>query len=354
MNFTALLLSAALLATGASASSQDVQPPPAGSAPFLPAAASAENTPPESASPPSGAASPKSSYGIFPIWGDKVRQAGFELPPPFGVMVNYYYQRSKVKISNLKLGVNDGPLRDASFIEFGDATARGSALAVRPSIMILPFLSFYGVVSSGSSGTDVAVTSPTSFTTTAESGATVLTLGATLQAGYKGFFAVADFNASVADVERIADLMGANLLSFRLGYNYRFGPEGRGIALWAGASGQVIAVDTSGSVTLAEVLPPPSQDQVDRVQARCDQLGPRDPRRDACLELAGKLQDWTNGTDPKASVSYSLEKRPKDIWNMLLGAQFALDRNWQFRVEAGFLGSRTSALAGTEYRFDIH
>jgi hypothetical protein len=299
-------------------------------------------------------AQPPEAHGIFPLWGDKVREAGFELPPPFGVMVNYYYQRSKVRIENLKLGVNDGPLRDATFIDFGDATATATALAVRPSIMILPFLSFYGVLSSGSSSTDVVVTAPTSFTTTAESGANVVSLGATLQGGYKGFFGVVDFNASVADVDRISDLLGANLLSFRLGYSYKLGPPGRALAFWAGASGQVIGVDTAGSVKLADVLPAPSQDQVDRVQARCDQLGPRDPRKQSCTDFAAKLQGWTNGTDPAASVAYSLEKHPKNVWNMLAGAQYAHDRNWFFRLEAGFLGSRSSAMAGTEYRFDIH
>jgi hypothetical protein len=38
---------------------------------------------------------------------------------------------------------------------------------------------------------------------------------------------------------------------------------------------------------------------------------------------------------------------------MVAGAQFALDRNWYFRMEFGFLGSRTSFLVGTEYKFDI-
>ena len=49
-------------------------------------------------------------HGIFPIWGDKVREAGFQLPEPYGFMVNYYYQKSDITISNLKLGVNGSQL----------------------------------------------------------------------------------------------------------------------------------------------------------------------------------------------------------------------------------------------------
>jgi hypothetical protein len=37
---------------------------------------------------------------------------------------------------------------------------------------------------------------------------------------------------------------------------------------------------------------------------------------------------------------------------MIVGGQFALDRNWYFRVEGGFLASRTSLLLATEYRWD--
>ena len=139
-------------------------------------------------------------------------------------------------------------------------------------------------------------------------------------------------NASLADVDRISDLMGANLLSFRVGYNYRFGKPGRGVAFWLGTSGQVIGLDTSGSVKLADVLPPPSQDQVDKVNARCDELRPNDPRKPVCTDFANKLQGWVNGTDPAASVAYSLQKKPTDTWNMLAGAQFALDRGDDHRV----------------------
>jgi hypothetical protein len=307
----------------------------------------AQPLPPEATSPAKG------EGPLFPLWGDKVRAAGFELPPAFGVMVNYYYQKSSILISDLQLGVNNGPLHDASFIQFGESTAHANALAIRPSFMLFPFLSFYTVISSGNSVTEVNITSPTTFTTKASSGAFVVSLGVTGQFGYKGFFGVVDFNASVADVDRISDLMGSNLLSFRLGYNYRFGQPGRGFSFWLGSSGQVIGLDTEGSVKLADVIPPPSQSTIDQINARCAEFRPNDPRGQACQDVANKLQEWANGTDPAASVQYSLKKKPKDVWNMLVGAQFALDRNWYFRMEVGFLGSRTSILVGTEYKFDL-
>lgn len=339
MGAATLLLSIALVTTAT-----PEQPEAPGQ---LPAPAYVQPLAPEPAAPV------KVEAPLFPLWGDKVRKAGFELPPAFGVMVNFYYQKSSIVISDLQLGVNNGPLHDASFIQFGESTAHANALTVRPSFMLFPFLTFYTVISSGSSATEVNITSPTTFTTKVESGAFVVSLGITAQFGYKGFFGVVDFNGSVADVDRISDLMGSNLLSFRLGYNYRFKKPGQGVSFWLGSSGQVIGLDTNGSVKLADVLPPPSQATIDQINARCAEFRPGDPRAQACQDIAGKLQDWRDGTDPAASVQYSLKKKPKDVWNMLVGAQFALDRNWYFRMEVGFLGSRTSFLAGAEYRFDL-
>jgi len=166
----------------------------------------------------------------------------------------------------------------------------------------------------------------------------VLSLGATFQMGYKGFFGVADFNGSVSDVQRLADTVGANMLSFRLGYNHKLNEEGRSVAVWAGTAGQVIDVATDGSVRLAEVLPPPTSNT-------CSNLPPG--KQSFCNALVAAI------SDPNATVSYSLDKKPLHVWNMILGAQFALDRLWHFRVETTFLGGRTSFLAGTEYRFDI-
>jgi len=293
-------------------------------------------------------------HGVLPFWGDKVRAMGFELPEPYGFMTNYYYQRSDIIISNLKLGVNGSQLVPADFITIPDARTKGSALAVRPNVMLFPFLSFYGVFSSGKTETSVHITSPAEFTTTSTSGAQVVAVGATFQMGYKGFFAVADFNASVADIERLADVVGANILSFRLGYNYKLNAKGMGIAAWVGTAGQVIGVDTAGSVKLADVLPPPSQTTINNAQAKCDAYKPIDPRKDVCNAFVQKMRDWANGTDPAATVQYSLEKRPLNVWNFVLGAQYGLDRHWQFRSETTFLGGRTSFLAGVEYRFDIN
>jgi hypothetical protein len=220
--------------------------------------------------------------------------------------------------------------------------------------MVFPFLSVYAVFSVGDTQTNVQISEvlgqPVDYSTVAKSGAQVLSLGATFQMGYKGFFGVADFNGSVSDVDRLADTVGANMLSFRLGYNKKLNAKGRGLAVWAGTAGQVLEVETKGSVRLGDVVPPPSQETIAGIQAQCDAIPLTEAgRKAACNAIVRALQDY----DGNATVEYSLDKKPAGVWNMILGAQFAVDRAWQLRFESTFLNGRTTFLGAVEYRFDI-
>ena len=290
-------------------------------------------------------------HGLFPIWGDKARDRGYDLGPPYSIMPYYYYQKSQIRISDLKLGINDGEMFDASFIKIGIAEAHANVFGLRPTVLVLPFLTAYLVYTGGHTDTVTPIEEPFSFVATASSPAHVLGVGATLQYGYKGFFGVVDFNGTVADVKRLADLVGGNLLSFRVGYRRDLGAKGRSLAAWVGTAGQVIQTDTSGSVRLSDVLGPPEQSKVDDMQARCDELRPTDPRKQPCQNLATTMQDWVDGDAPDASIQYSLTKEPVDIWNMVAGMQYSLNRYWHLRTEATFIGGRTSALVAVEYKF---
>ncbi|MBI9064874.1 MAG: hypothetical protein JEZ14_23005 [Marinilabiliaceae bacterium] len=57
--------------------------------------------------------------------------------------------------------------------------------------------------------------------------------------------------------------------------------------------------------------------------------------------------------DPDASVQYSLDKKPKNMWNFIVGSQFQLNKSWMIRGEVGFLGARTQVITGLQYRFGL-
>jgi hypothetical protein len=54
-----------------------------------------------------------------------------------------------------------------------------------------------------------------------------------------------------------------------------------------------------------------------------------------------------------STVQYSLDKRPKDLWNFVIGSQFQLNKNFMIRAEYGFLSSRTQFIGMLQYRFGL-
>ena len=54
-----------------------------------------------------------------------------------------------------------------------------------------------------------------------------------------------------------------------------------------------------------------------------------------------------------ATVQYSLDKRPADMWNFIVGTQYQYNKHWMIRAEYGFLGSRNQVIAGLQYRFGL-
>jgi long-subunit fatty acid transport protein len=57
--------------------------------------------------------------------------------------------------------------------------------------------------------------------------------------------------------------------------------------------------------------------------------------------------------DEQITVQYSLNKRPKDMWNFIVGSQYQLNKHWMLRAEYGFLGSRQQFIGGLQYRFGL-
>lgn len=66
----------------------------------------------------------------------------------------------------------------------------------------------------------------------------------------------------------------------------------------------------------------------------------------------GNMDSAINGIE-SSTVQYSLDKRPKDMWNFVVGSQYQHSKHWMLRVEYGFLGSRTQVMAGLQYRFGL-
>ena len=76
----------------------------------------------------------------------------------------------------------------------------------------------------------------------------------------------------------------------------------------------------------------------------------------AALGRAGEIlnaADEAAANGVTSTVQYSMDKRPKDMWNFIVGSQYQLNKHFMVRAEVGFLSSRIQVNTGLQYRFGL-
>ena len=332
----------------------------------------------------------KSYPYIFPIWGSKVAAKGFDLPYSAGLSLNYVWQQSDLIIENLSVGFNNGPMLNVEeIIRFNSAVSTSSLMTFRPDIWVLPFLNVYGLITKGNSSTaiDAGLWLPdtanvwnevTSFSSKADFAMTGVGFGMTPTIGVAGGFMAFDMNVVWNSVDALDKPVFSFVFGPRFGKTFRFKKPERNVAIWMGGFRVDIASETNGSLLLSEVIP------IDDIQTKVDD------GMEKVSEAQTNLEAWWNGLPPEeqnnpvnkakyetanrvigrsaglltsidgalsnaesASVQYSLTKRPKDMWNFIVGSQFQLNKHFMIRAEYGFLGTRQQLTAGLQYRFGL-
>jgi hypothetical protein len=328
----------------------------------------------------------------LPIWGAKATKAGYSLPYSAGLSVQYFWQESDLIINNLKVGFNNGPMYDLDgLVRFDKARATASAVTVRPDIWLFPFLNIYGILGKSQASTDVGfglwITDSTNTEKeilSAESNvkfqATTFGLGMTPTIGVGGGFLALDMNVSWTDVPQLDKPAVSFIFGPRLGKNFKLNkrkPE-QTIAIWAGGFRVHLNSGTNGSIALKDVLPVDelggkiesanakvdnAQQQVDAWWGGLSQIEQNNPVNEAkynaanaTLARAGEILNAAEqaiSNVEKATVQYSMDKRPKDMWNFIVGTQFQINKHFMLRAEYGFLGSRVQFIGGLQYRFGL-
>ena len=328
---------------------------------------------------------------LLPIWGKKVYQKGFKLPKSAGLSAQYLWQQSDIIINNLQVGFNNGqkfPLDE--IIRFNSAVATTNGANIRPDFWILPFLNVYMILAKSKSTTaiDAGVYLPdetgwkevTSFKTKADFNATTAGFGVTPTFGVGGFFVALDFNFTWSDIDALDDPAYVFVFGPRVGKNIKLSKANpdRTVALWVGGFTVKMANTTNGSLPFSDLFPlneweqrinngnqkvAENQAKVDNWWASLTPVQQQNPVNVAKHNAANRALATFGGLLDKASqvtnniqngsVQYSLDKKPKDMWNFLIGSQFQLNRDWMLRLEYGFLTSRQQLIAGVQYRFNF-
>ena len=333
----------------------------------------------------------KSDYPYsLPILGAKATKAGYDLPYSAGFSAQYFWQQSDLVIDNLNVGFNNGPLYNLDgLVRFDKAFATASAFTVRPDIWLFPFLNIYGIFGKAQASTEVGFgvwipdpitntdTKILSASTTVEFNTSTYGLGFTPTIGVAGGFLALDMNVAWTDVPQLSKPAQSFIFGPRLGKNFKLKKPGQTIAIWAGGFRVHLSSETNGSIALSEVLPPDfgtkvddgiqkvgnAQQQVDAWWASLTPAQQANPVNQAkhntanrVLARAGEIlasADNAINNIGTSTVQYSMDKRPKDAWNFIVGSQYQLNKHFMLRGEYGFLGSRTQFLVGLQYRFGL-
>ncbi len=285
----------------------------------------------------------------LPVGAKKLGAKGFLLPYPIGIMLNGYMGNQEVSISNLSVGLNDEQMVNLDdVVGFSGVNASVKNFNMRTDLWVLPFLDVYGIFGKAWVETDVNIGSiaqkPVNIGTQANFDGYVYGFGAMLTGGIRSIFFSLDFNKVWTHFDELQNDNTAINLSPRVGYVFHFTnkPE-RNVSVWTGAGRVFLNNETEGRISLAEIMPNFGQNyqSSDWYQA----LGQMNK------ELVDKLVDKAAEHVATDEIHYHLEKRPTSNWAMILGAQFQMNRHWQFRVETNFLGGRQSGLISANYRF---
>ena len=197
----------------------------------------------------------------LPFLADQAIKRGYELPLPFGLSAVYYYIERDVDVSNVRVGLNDAPLRDVSqFVNLG-SRSHTSVAALRFDAWLLPFLNVYALVGSVTNNTTTkgTVTVPRlvlpgslTFDVSGKSHLDGFVGGAglTLVGGYRQFFVLGDVNYTQTDIgfdDRFKALVG----TVRVGWNGKI--LDAPVRLWLGGMYWGTEGTVSASVTVPNV-----------------------------------------------------------------------------------------------------
>lgn len=130
-------------------------------------------------------------------------------------------------------------------------------------------------------------------------------------------------------------------------------PE-RNVAFWVGGMRLKMGSKTYGAIKMADAIPEETWDRkdeiVDQYNTWYDGLGPV-MKEKVDNSAFPEFMDRFEATDGSLIISYGMDKRPEQEWNVLFGGQFQFNKRWQIRTEAGLIGDRKSLLLSANYRF---
>lgn len=302
----------------------------------------------------------------LPILGAKAYSKGFDIPYSAGGMLNFFTAKQDIVIPEIAVGFSDGilpniPLTDISnFVEFSNVNASATSINFRPDLWILPFANVYGIFGKTWAHTNVELSYPITLKANADLEGTSVGFGVTGAGGLGKYFFVLDGNWIWTNMSNFEAPVRSYTFSTRLGRAFHVGknPESN-IALWAGGMRIKMGGITQGTITLGDILPEETWQKKDEIVGEYwdwyNNLNPilDAPKKAIADKLFTPIINKIDEADGSGIIQYRLRKEPKQKWNVIIGAQYQINKHHQLRTEGGIIGNRKSLLLSYNYRFGI-
>ena len=196
--------------------------------------------------------------------------------------------------------------------------------------------------------------------------------------GVGGGWLALDMNMTWTDIDALDKPAFAFIFGPRFGKSFNLGKPDRTLNFWVGGFRLSLNTGTHGNLPVDELFDLSGLEEkvdsgiekVNDAQVQVDTWwGNLSPPQQAnpvnkakyeaanrAIASAGNLLNAVDGALQNAensTVQYSLDKRPKDKWNFVVGSQFQISKSLMFRAEYGFLSSRTQFIGMLQYRFGL-
>ena len=262
----------------------------------------------------------------IPIWGEKIREMGYDLPLPFGAGANFVWMDQGIDIRELTVSLGSVST-EPGFIGFSNARSRNTAATVRLDAWLLPFMNIYGLFGYLEGNTELDINVPgltidvpiigpvpifDPFTVPVDVDYDGVTYGGgvTLAGGYKRMFGSLDMNYTRSDINLTDGEVTTLTISPRLGILFE-SPAIKGSgALWIGAMYMDYKETISDSINLKQIDP----------------------------------------SLPSLTLDYEVKIKNKEKLNFIFGGQWEITKRWQVMAEGG-VGERKQLILGAFFRF---
>lgn len=287
------------------------------------------------------AAKPAVSHSVLPFLGDEARKRGYDLPEPFGVNINYMNIRQNINVDSINfngLSLGGHSLDNAFKIKVGNTRESSKTETLKLDAWLLPFMNIYGLVgyTDGHSISQIGVgvkgarkyhypANLQNLDFKLDFKGTTYGIGTTLVGGVGNWFTAVDANYTQTQFDILDGSIDAFTVSPRVGYRFATPsvdtlhlPSGK-LNVWVGSMYQDVQQEFKGSLN------------------------------DLSMPSA-TLQRMVDLANKDGNGRFDVKQHLQSPWNVLVGAQYELTRNFNITSEIGF-AERNSFFVAGEYRF---